>query len=104
MPTAAGTKACRNLLLYALSKLEEGEQEAFELHLMECDECFDDLKALERTGDVLHRMVAQHPPELAQALSILRRRKQRSTLLFGTLLAGALTVAFLLGRYLFPAG
>ena len=103
MPTSTGTKACRNLLLYALSKLDEAEQESFELHLMECDECFDDLKALERTGDVLHRMVAQHPPELAQALTILKRRRLRVTLTGGTILAAALTAAFLLGRYLFPA-
>lgn len=93
---------CENLLLYALGKLEPELQQKFEMHLMECDDCFEDLKALERTGDVLHRMVEEQPPELSQTLNLLRRQRTLSAWLIALLILASTIGGFLLGRYVFP--
>jgi hypothetical protein len=73
------------LLQYAFGGCSDEQEIAFEAHLLACDLCFDDLKALERTRDLIERFVLSEPPLLRHARA--RRRRNRSMLWLCVVLA-----------------
>jgi hypothetical protein len=49
----------RSLLLpYALSRCGENDALRFEAHVLECETCFQDLKALDRAGTLIQEFLA----------------------------------------------
>jgi anti-sigma factor RsiW len=57
--------------LYALSRCNDDEALEVEAHLLDCDLCFDDLRALDRTGALLREYLAPtaaHAQRLRDAL------------------------------------
>ena len=60
------------LVLYALSGCAESEAEAFEVHLLGCEDCFQDLKCLDRAGALLREFTEPASPVRDRLRRLLR--------------------------------
>ena len=63
------------LVLYSLKKLSSRDNNLFEAHLLECEQCFDDLSALDRTAGILHDYLDGPPEGLPFAPKLLKKRR-----------------------------
>ena len=60
--TCCDPRVRQTLLPYALTCCPEDEALAFEAHLLDCEVCYRDLKALDRAGAVIRQIAEIEPP------------------------------------------
>ncbi|MEN8150980.1 MAG: tetratricopeptide repeat protein [Planctomycetota bacterium] len=93
------------LVLYSLKKLSANDNNLFEAHLLECEQCFDDLSALDRTAGILHQYLDEPPEGLPFAPQVLKKGNRLRPL---AVAASILLVAFgawlLRGQFSSPDG
>jgi anti-sigma factor RsiW len=66
----------RDLLLpYAFGSCTSEQESSFEVHLLDCDRCFEDFRALERTRSLIERFMISEPPLLRRVRAQRRRRR-----------------------------
>lgn len=86
------------LIPYALSSCTEEAEERFESHLLTCDACFRDLKAIDRTRELIQDFVGEDRPETLTARTIVRRRRWRRGLWIAGIALATCAAGYLLGR------
>ena len=64
------------LLDYALNSLDHEHGTDFEAHMLECDACFENFRAVVLTSAYLGDVVDRHPGSLPPAFQFLRRRSR----------------------------
>ena len=88
------------LLDYTLRLLPPDADEEFEVHLLQCETCFEDFAAVLRTAVYLENFLEHSPERVPAPLRVLRRRRFRRRGLAILLLAAVLLGAFLIGLLL----
>jgi len=84
-PCPCGGEDLRHLLLpYVFGGCDAEQESAVEVHLLECESCFEDLAALGRTRSLLEQFVLSQPALLADRKA--RRRRHRAFRLAATVL------------------
>ncbi len=103
LPTEFGVEAIhgcsaedrRHLLVpYVFGRCDDEQESDFEIHLLECESCFEDLSALGRTRSLLEQFIVSQPALLASRKS--RRNRLRALLVASAVLALAVAA---LGGY-----
>jgi predicted anti-sigma-YlaC factor YlaD len=64
------------LLDYALHRLPAPAETDFEVHLLECDDCFENFRAVVRTAAYLNTCLERPPEKLPPAFHFLHRHRK----------------------------
>ena len=59
---------------YALGLLTAEERDSFEVHVLECDVCYENLRSIERTSGLLREFLDSRPVEHLKRLRKLKGR------------------------------
>jgi tetratricopeptide (TPR) repeat protein len=80
-----------------LKKLSIEDQNVFEAHLLECERCFEDLTALDRTAHLLRDYLDAPPADIPFAPDLIRKRNRRWAISAAALVLLAIGAWFLRG-------